>query len=115
MTKASAARRTNFGASRMEDRAPGRRFGGSARQNPTRGKSSRPDGLCVGSSKREARPVWISYPDAAELSTLSVRSLKRLTAEGKLPCFLIGGKVLRLRLSDVEALAVPVDQLRGWS
>ena len=59
--------------------------------------------------------MWVSYPDAAELTTLSVRSLKRLTAEGKLPCFLIGGKVLRLRLSDVEALAVPVDQLRGWS
>lgn len=99
----------------MEDRAPGRGFGGSARQNPARGKSSRLDGLSVGSSKRGPRSIWISYPDAAELTTLSVRSLKRLTAEGKLPCFLIGGKVLRLRLSDVEALAVPVDQLRGWS
>lgn len=61
------------------------------------------------------RRLWVSYPAAAELSSLSARSLKRLTAEGKLPCPLIGGKVLRLRLSDVEALAVPVDQLRGWS
>lgn len=114
MTQASAARRTSSGASSLEDRAPKRGFGGSARRNPAGDNRSRSEGS-PGSSKRAPRPVWISYPDAAELTTLSVRSLKRLTADGKLPCFLIGGKVLRLRLSDVEALAVPVDQLRGWS
>lgn len=62
----------------------------------------------------ERRPTWVSYPEAAELSTLSVRSLKRLTAAGRLPCYVVGGKVLRLKLSDVEALFVPADQCRGW-
>lgn len=57
---------------------------------------------------------WLSYAEAAELCTLSVRSLKRLTAEGKLPCYVIGGKVLRLKASDVEALIVPADECRGW-
>lgn len=114
MTQASAARRTDSGAIPLEHPAPVRGFGGSIRQTPSRGNASRWEALPAGSSKR-SRPLWISYPDAAELTTLSVRSLKRLTAEGKLPCFLIGGKVLRLRLTDVEALAVPVDQLRGWS
>ena len=47
-------------------------------------------------------------------STLSVRSLKRLTAAGKLPCYVVGGKVLRLKAADVEALFVPADQCRGW-
>lgn len=56
---------------------------------------------------------WRSYPEAAELSTLSVRSLKRLTAAGKLPCYVVGGKVLRLKASDVEALFVPADECRG--
>ena len=56
---------------------------------------------------------WLSYPEAAELSTLSVRSLKRLTAAGKLPCYVVGGKVLRLKASDVEALFVPADECRG--
>ena len=56
---------------------------------------------------------WLSYPGAAELSTLSVRSLKRLTAAGKLPCYVVGGKVLRLKASDVEALFVPADECRG--
>ena len=31
----------------------------------------------------DRRPRWLSYPEAGELSTLSVRSLKRLTAAGK--------------------------------
>lgn len=101
MTQTSAARRTSSGASPLGNRAPGRGFGGSVRPTPTRGSGPSSEGLPDGSSKREARPLWISYPDAAELTTLSVRSLKRLTAEGKLPCFLIGGKVLRLRISDV--------------
>lgn len=50
----------------------------------------------------DGRPRWLSYPEAAELSTLSVRSLKRLTAAGKLPCYVVGGKVLRLKATDVE-------------
>ena len=37
-------------------------------------------------AQADRRPRWLSYPEAAELSTLSVRSLKRLTAAGKLPC-----------------------------
>jgi len=50
------------------------------------------------------RPRWLTYPEAAELCTLSVRSLKRLTAAGTLRCYVVGGKVLRLKASDVEAL-----------
>ena len=60
------------------------------------------------------RPRWLTYPEAAELSTLSVRSLKRLTAAGTLRCYAVGGKVLRLKASDVEALIVPADQCRNW-
>jgi excisionase family DNA binding protein len=65
-------------------------------------------------TKDTDRPRWLSYPEASEMCTLSVRSLKRLTQAGKLPCYVVGGKVLRLRASDVEALIVPADQCRGW-
>lgn len=65
-------------------------------------------------AKDADKPRWLSYTEAAELCTLSVRSLKRLTQAGKLPCYVIGGKVLRLKASDVEALIVPADQCRGW-
>ena len=33
---------------------------------------------------------------------------------GKLPCYVVGGKVLRLKAAHVEALFVPADQCRGW-
>ena len=49
----------------------------------------------------------------ARIVRLSVRSLKRLTAAGKLPCYVVGGKVLRLKASDVEALFVPANECRG--
>ena len=65
-------------------------------------------------AQADRRPRWLSYPEAAELSTLSVRSLKRLTAAGKLPCYGVGGKVLRLKAADVAALFVPADPCRGW-
>ena len=64
-------------------------------------------------TSQEGRRRWLSYSQAAELSTLSVRSLKRLTAAGKLPCYVVGGKVLRLKTSDVEALIVPADACHG--
>lgn len=48
---------------------------------------------------------WISYPQAAEITTASVRTLKRLTQAGDLPCFRIGrARVLRLRTADVANL-----------
>jgi len=62
----------------------------------------------------DTRPRWLTYPEAAELCTLLVRSLKRLTAAGKLRCYVVGGKVLRLKASDVEALIVPADRCRNW-
>lgn len=91
-------------------------------------------------SKEADRPRWLSYPEASEMCTLSVRSLKRcrrrskseqfrhaVTAQfsraaersgspqaGKLPCYVVGGKVLWLKASDVEALIVPADQCGGW-
>ena len=63
---------------------------------------------------QDRQSKWLSYPEASELCTLSVRSLKRLTQAGKLPCYVVGGKVLRLKASDVEALIVPADECRGW-
>lgn len=49
---------------------------------------------------------WMTYPQAAEFTTLSVRTLKRLTANGELPCYRIGrsGRSLRLKTTDVAKL-----------
>lgn len=48
---------------------------------------------------------FITYPTAAEITTLSVRSLKRETAAGNLPMYQIGrGRSYRLKTADVAAL-----------
>lgn len=48
---------------------------------------------------------YITYPVAAAITTASVRTLKRLTAAGELPCYRIGrARVLRVKTEDVAAL-----------
>lgn len=48
---------------------------------------------------------FVSYPQAAEITSLSVRSLKRETAAGNLPCYRLGSaRVFRLKTEDVAAL-----------
>lgn len=47
----------------------------------------------------------ITYPQAAELTGASVRTLKRETQSGRLPCYRVGSaRVLRLKTADVYAL-----------
>ena len=47
----------------------------------------------------------VSYPQAAEITSASVRTLKRETADGNLPCYAVGrSRTLRLRTADVAAL-----------
>lgn len=48
---------------------------------------------------------FVTYPQAAEITTASVRTLKRLTAAGDLPAYRIGrARVLRLKTEDVLGL-----------
>lgn len=48
---------------------------------------------------------YMTYPQAAEATTVSVRTLKRLTANGELPCYTVGrSRTLRLEVADVANL-----------
>ena len=49
--------------------------------------------------------TYCTYLDASEMTTVSVRTLKRETAAGRLPCYRIGhSRTLRLKTVDVVAL-----------
>ncbi len=51
---------------------------------------------------------FVTYPQAAEIPTASVRTLRRLTDVGDLPAYRIGrARVLRLKTADVAALIRP--------
>jgi excisionase family DNA binding protein len=47
-------------------------------------------------------PVWLGTQDAARQLGITARTLYRLINEGEIPAYQLG-RVLRLRLSDVEA------------
>ena len=47
-------------------------------------------------------PVWLGTQDAARQLGITARTLYRLINEGAIPAYKLG-RVLRLRLSDVEA------------
>lgn len=46
--------------------------------------------------------------DAAEALGVSDRTIRRRMADGSLPAFRVGPRLLRVRRSDVEALLVPL-------
>lgn len=48
---------------------------------------------------------YVTYPQASLITTASVRTLKRMTERGELPCYRIGrARVLRLKTADVASL-----------
>jgi len=73
---------------------------------PTRAAHRHPDPFAA---FRDKYPALVSYPQAEEITQTSVRTLKRLTASGELPCYRVGRtRTYRLRLDDVLALLQPV-------
>ncbi len=47
----------------------------------------------------------VTYPQAAQITAVSVRTLKRETAAGRLPCYRVGkSRTLRVKTLDVLAL-----------
>lgn len=54
-------------------------------------------------------PAWLSQEDAAEYAGVTVRTVRRYIAEGKLPASrLAGHRLLRIRVADIDALFEPV-------
>lgn len=49
--------------------------------------------------------TYVSYPTAAKITSCSVRTLKRATESGDLPCYTVGrSRTLRVKTADVHAL-----------
>lgn len=54
---------------------------------------------------REKYGNFVTYPQAEEITSVSVRTLKRLTAEGQLPIYTAGrSRTYRIKIEDVVGL-----------
>ena len=48
-------------------------------------------------------PVYLSLEQAAEVMSLSVKTIRRRIADGTIPAYQCGRRPIRIRLNDLEA------------
>jgi len=48
-------------------------------------------------------PVYVSLEEAAEVMSLSVKTIRRRIADGTIPAYQCGRRPIRIRLDDLEA------------
>lgn len=61
--------------------------------------------------KREL-PVYISLDEAAEIMSLSTRTIRRRISDGTIPAYQCGRRVIRIRLDELEAALRPLPAAR---
>jgi len=53
-------------------------------------------------------PRWISQSEATEYLGVTERTIRRMVAAGDLPAYRLGKRLLRFKLTDLDALMRPV-------
>lgn len=51
----------------------------------------------------KALPVYLSLDEAAQVMSLSVRTIRRRIADGTIPAYQCGRRPIRIRLDELEA------------
>ena len=54
-------------------------------------------------AERRTIPVYLSLEQAAEVMSLSVKTIRRRIADGTIPAYQCGRRPIRIRLEDLEA------------
>lgn len=55
------------------------------------------------SPKPRTLPVYLSIEEAAEMMSLSTRTIRRRISDGTIPAYQCGRRPIRIRLEDLEA------------
>ncbi len=61
--------------------------------------------------KREL-PVYVSLEEAAEMMSLSTRTIRRRISDGTIPAYQCGRRSIRLRLDELESALRPIPSAR---
>ena len=62
--------------------------------------------------KREL-PVYVSLEEAAEMMSLSTRTIRRRISDGTIPAYQCGRRSIRLRLDELEFALRRIPSARG--
>ena len=63
-------------------------------------------------AERRAVPVYLSLDEAAECMSVSVKTLRRRIADGTIPAYRCGRRVIRIHLEDLERAFLPIPSAR---
>ena len=58
--------------------------------------------------------AFISLNGAAEMLGLSVKTVRRRIADGELPAFRTGRRIIRIRVSDLETMLRRIPSADSW-
>ncbi len=65
-----------------------------------------------GSMAEKTLPVYLSLEEAAEVMSLSVKTIRRRIADGTIPAYQCGRRPIRIRLDELEAALRPIPSAR---
>ncbi len=54
-------------------------------------------------TKKRELPVYVSLEEAAEMMSLSTRTIRRRISDGTIPAYQCGRRSIRLRLDEIES------------
>ena len=60
----------------------------------------------------EVRTQYLTLAEAADLMSVSVKTLRRRIADGTIPAYRCGKKLIRLRIEDIERLMRDIPSAR---
>lgn len=54
-------------------------------------------------ARQRVRPVYVSIEDAAAMMSMSTVTIRRRISDGSIPAYKCGGRLIRIRVDDLEA------------
>lgn len=54
-------------------------------------------------ARKTELPVYVSLDEAAQMMSLSTRTIRRRISDGTIPAYQCGGRAIRIRLDELEA------------
>jgi excisionase family DNA binding protein len=59
-----------------------------------------------------SRTQYVTLAEAADLMSVSVKTLRRRIADGTIPAYRCGRRVIRIRVDDLERAFCPIPSVR---
>lgn len=72
-------------------------------------ESATPDGPNRRNRRHPEQPrAYIGIPEAANYLDVATKTIRRMITEGRLPAYRLGNRVIKVRISDLDAVLTPI-------